>query len=70
MEARIGAVRRQHDEGDAGRHDEVAAHVPADAVEDHDEMRVRRPGCGYVVEEDLHRGGVDARQHQRDVLAG
>ena len=65
----FGTVRRQDDEGDAGRHDEVTAHMPAGAVEDHDEMRVRRAGCRDVVEKDLHRAGIDRRQHQRDVLA-
>ena len=49
----LGAVGRQDDEGDAGRHDEVAARMPAGAVEHHDEMRVRRPGGGDMVEEEL-----------------
>lgn len=66
----LGAVGRQDDKADGGRHDEGAAHVPAGAVEDHDEMHVRRPGGRNVVEKDLHRSGVDGRQHQRDVLAG
>jgi hypothetical protein len=33
-------------------------------------MDVGRPGGRDVVEEDLHGGGVDRRQDQRDVLAG
>jgi hypothetical protein len=65
----LGAVWRQHDKGYAGRHDKVVAHVPAGAVDDHDEMRVRRAGSGDLMKEDLHRCGVDGRQHQRDVLA-
>lgn len=66
----LGAVGRQDDEGDARRHDEVTAHVPAGTVEHQDEMRVRRPGGRDMIEEDLHRGGVHGRQHQRDVVAG
>lgn len=33
-------------------------------------MRIRRPRCGDLIKEDLHGGGVDRRQNQRDVLAG
>jgi hypothetical protein len=32
-------------------------------------MGVCGPCCSNMIEEDLHRGGVDARQHQRDVFA-
>jgi hypothetical protein len=32
-------------------------------------MRVCGPCCTDMIEEDLHRGGVDAWQHQRGVLA-
>ena len=57
----LGAVGRQHDEGDVGRDREVAADVPARAVEHQGEVGVGRPGRCDVVEEDLHGGGVDRR---------
>jgi hypothetical protein len=65
----FGRVGREDDKGDVRGHDEVAAQVPAGAVDDHDEMRVRRAGSGDLIEEDLHRRGVDGWQHQRDILA-
>jgi hypothetical protein len=44
--------------------------VPAGAVEHQNEVCIGQAGGGEFVEEDLHGGGVDRRQHQRDVLAG
>jgi hypothetical protein len=64
-----GAVGRQEDQCDVGRDAELAADVPAGAVEHHDEVDVRRAGCRDVIEEHLHGADVDGRQDERDVLA-
>jgi hypothetical protein len=63
-------VGRQDHERDVLRHGEVAAHVPARAVEHQGEVGVGRPGRGAIVEEDLHRRGVDGGQDEGDVLSG
>ena len=66
----LWAVGRQDDERDGRGHGEGAAQVPAGAVEDHHHVGVGRARCCDVVEEDLHRLGVDRGQHEGDVLAG
>ena len=66
----FGAVGGQDDQGDVYRDREVAADVPAGAVEHQDKMGVGRAGRGDMIEEDPHGGGVDGGQDQRDVLAG
>ena len=67
----LGAVGRQDDERDVFRHDEIAAPVPAGAVENQDGMRVGGRGKGEVVEEDVHRAGVDEGQDEcRSPVAG
>jgi hypothetical protein len=65
----LGAVGGQEDQCDVGWDAELAADVPAGAVEHHDEVNVRRAGCRNVIEEHLHGAGIDGRQNERDVLA-
>ena len=48
----------------------MADGVPTGAVENQNEVCIGRAGGSEFVEEDLHGGGVDRRQHQCDVLAG
>lgn len=44
--------------------------MPAGAVERQNEVDIGRSGRGELIEEDLHRLGIDGGKHQRDILAG
>ncbi len=66
----FGTVRRQQRQSDVVRDGEGARVVPTGAVEHHDGVRIGLHGVGEVCEKQVHDLGVDARQHEGDVVAG
>ena len=59
----------EHDR-DIARNDEVGGGVPAGLVHNHDRVFVSGECCGELVEEHLHRVGVQLWQHQRECPPG
>ena len=60
----FGSVGRQLEEGDVRRHDQLAAAVPACAVEHKHRVRAGRHGAGDLSEMGVHRLGVGKGQHE------
>ena len=63
-------VGRQRHQRDVVRNGERALIVPTGAVEDHGGVDVVWPDSGEAGEEHIHDLGVDAGQHEGEVLAG
>ncbi len=65
----LRAIGWQQDQRHAGWHGEVVGDVPSGLVHDHGGMLARSEGGGEAVQEQLHGGRVEFRQHQGERLA-
>src|SRR4051795_7129278 len=65
----LRAVGRRVDQGQVRRHGQVVAHVPAGPVEHQRGVGPGRHGRRQLGEEEVHGGGRDLGQDQRDTLA-
>ena len=61
----FGAVGRQKERGDVGRHDEFVGDVPAGPVHQHDGVGAGGDRLGEFGEKKVHRLGVEPGYHQR-----
>ena len=65
----LGAFRRQGDDGDVGRNERAARHVPAGLIDQEHGVSARRDGRGDRGEMQVHRLGIAGGQDQGRALA-
>lgn len=65
----LWTFRRQRNERDVGRHDQLVGHVPAGAVDDESGVGPWRDSSADFDEEQIHRVGVAGRENKRRALA-